>query len=247
MFVCLLVDYEERSMINAPLQPTSHVVQDHYHKMIPRTIVSAVSALRITINIRKMCCEMNKTFYDHYFGLLEKEKTDLQAFQPKRKDYELSLKNFNQLMLQRRRQRSLQRDIELRKKRLDSMRAERLKTMQEAKRQQLQQAKAIAVKKAAEEAQKQTVTQIVAKRTKQAIRDLKDAYQDLQYRNDTAMDAEEQKMAMVIRERNKDGIGSKPEGIRSFQLTVGLDKTETFKKQNDRLKERGMVCMLIGR
>ena len=78
------------------------------------------------------------------------------------------------------------------------------------------------------------MTQIVAKQTKEAIRDLKDVYRDLQY-------AEEQKMAMVIRESNKDGIGSKPEGIRSFQLMVGLDYTETFKKQNDRLKERGMM------
>ena len=109
------------------------------------------------------------------------------------------------------------------------MRAERLKTISEAKRQQLQ------------EAQQQKVTQIVAKQTKEVIRDLKDVYRDLQYKNDTAMDAEEQKMAMVIRERNKDGIGSKPEGIRSFQLTVGLDNTEKFKKQNDRLKERGMM------
>jgi len=92
-----------------------------------------------------------------------------------------------------------------------------------------------------QEAQQQKVTQIVAKQTIEAIRDLKDVYRDLQYKNDTAMDAEEQKMAMVIRESNKDGIGSKPEGIRSFQLMVGLDNRETFKKQNDRLKERGMM------
>jgi len=202
-------------------------------------VVNAASSLRITIDIRKTCCEMNKNFYEHYMSMLEKEAADLQTFQHKRTDYEVSLKNFNQLMLQRRRQRSLQRDIGLRKKRLDMMRTERLKTMQEAKRQQIQKAKEIAIQKAAEEAQKQTVGQIVAKRTKQVIRDLKDAYRDLQYRNDTAMDAEEQKMAMIIRERNKDGIGSKPEGIRSFQFTVGLENTQTFQKQNDRLKERG--------
>jgi hypothetical protein len=112
---------------------------------------------------------------------------------------------------------------------LDAIRAERLKTTSEAKRQQLQ------------EAEQQTVTQIVAKQTKETIRDLKDVYRDLQYKNDTAMDAEEQKMAMVIRERNKDGIGSNPVGIRSFQSTLGLDNTETFKKQNDRKKERGMM------
>jgi hypothetical protein len=47
-----------------------------------------------------MCCEMNTTFYEYFFGLLEKEKANLQDFQPKRKEYELSLKNFNQLMRQ---------------------------------------------------------------------------------------------------------------------------------------------------
>ena len=49
------------------------------------------------------------------------------------------------------------------------MRIERLKTISEAKRQQLQQA------------EQQTVTQIVAKQAKEAIRDLKEAYRDLQY------------------------------------------------------------------
>jgi hypothetical protein len=51
-----------------------------------------------------------------------------------------------------------------------------------------------------------------------SIASMRSTYQDLQYKNDTAMDAEEQNMATVIRECYKDGIRSKTEGIRSFQL-----------------------------
>ena len=52
-----------------------------------------------------------------------------------------------------------------------------------------------------------------------SISSMRSAYRDIQYKNGTAMDAEEQKMATVIRQCNKDSIGSKTEGIRSFQLT----------------------------
>jgi hypothetical protein len=55
------------------------------------------------------------------------------------------------------------------------------------------------------------------------------------------MDKEEQRIASIIREKNKTGTGGKPEGIRRIVLT-GDENNETalFEEQNALLKEKGL-------
>ena len=48
-----------------------------------------------------------------------------------------------------------------------------------------------------------------------------DAIRDMRYQNDINMNEEEQKMARNIREKNKDGIGARPEAIKSIKFTIG--------------------------
>lgn len=227
-------------MINIPLQTPSHIVQALYHILSPRLTPSDKQTIRRTIQTHLLIIQTNQIYYQQYKDNIKNELNNLKSFHNNRKLYELSQISFNKVTVQHRRQRSLQREIDLRKKRLDIMRNERLKTMKHLKDIQLKEEAKSKANRDANLAKKQTFSQIIAKKTKQTIRDAKDTYRNLKYANDTAMDEEEQKMAMIIREKNKDGIGNKPEGIREFQFTVGKLDTDNFQKQNDRLREKGL-------
>jgi hypothetical protein len=63
---------------------------------------------------------------------------------------------------------------------------------------------------------------------------------DMRYQNDIEMDEEEQKMARNLREKSKEGVGSKPEAIRDIRLTVGPAEADFFQRQNDHLQSKGL-------
>jgi hypothetical protein len=54
------------------------------------------------------------------------------------------------------------------------------------------------------------------------------------------MDEEEQKMARNLREKSKEGVGSKPEAIRDLKLTVGIQEADFFQRQQDHLQSKGL-------
>ena len=62
----------------------------------------------------------------------------------------------------------------------------------------------------------------------------------MRYQNDIEMDEEEQKMARNLREKSKEGVGSKPEAIRDIRLTVGAAEADFFQRQNDHLQSKGL-------
>jgi asparagine N-glycosylation enzyme membrane subunit Stt3 len=108
------------------------------------------------------------------------------------------LVSFNKYMVNSRRQRALQKDIEARKARLEELRELRVQSMQEAKMQQIEHDREVAEIKAEKEAKKRTLAQVMAQNTKLGIRATKDAYRDIRYKNDVAMDAEEEKLLHYI-------------------------------------------------
>lgn len=68
---------------------------------------------------------------------------------------------------------------------------------------------------------------------------MQDAYRDLKYANEIAMNEEEKRMAKNIREKTKDS-GKRAEGIKAIKFTLGKEETEYFKRQNEHLESKGL-------
>ena len=81
--------------------------------------------------------------------------------------------------------------------------------------------------------------QLLSKQVKKTIRETKDAIRDLRHKNAIRMDEEEQRMAKILREKNKDGGANMPEAIKQIVITVGQKETDDFQKENDYLREKG--------
>ena len=74
---------------------------------------------------------------------------------------------------------------------------------------------------------------------------MKDAVRDLRYQNQIRLDEEEQRMAKILRKKNKDGGAHMPEAVREMVLTVGNEETDGFQRQNDHLQEKGRKFMFF--
>ncbi|KAJ1400002.1 hypothetical protein B484DRAFT_244710, partial [Ochromonadaceae sp. CCMP2298] len=112
--------------------------------------------------------------------------------------------------------------------------------MQEAKQRQVETDREAAEIKAEKDAKKRSMGQVLAQNAKAAIRNAKDAYRDMRYKNDVAMDEEEEKLLKYIQARNKEGVGSIPEGVKEIKFTVGAKETEFEQQQNDHLRSKAL-------
>jgi len=234
------IDLHERKAINVPLQTQAHRVQELVHEMRPRVNPSAITIVRTTVETRHAVIRTNRKYFQALKATLDQEQSDLEEFVTKREYYEGALEKFNKFMVNSRRQRALQIDISQRLVRLEQLRGLRLKSMQEAKQRQLEREREQALIKAEKEAAKRTTTQVLAANTKKAIRAAKDAYRDLRYKNDVAMDPEEEKLAQYILDRNKEGVGSIPEAIKEIKFSAGAKDTDFVQRQNDHLRSKGL-------
>jgi hypothetical protein len=226
--------------INVPLQPRSHAVHSLHHTFNPRVAATAISAVRWTVRTRRLSVEVNQRYFLAFKDVLEQEMRELESFKTKRAQYEESLIKFNNYLVNSRRQRAMQLDINQRKERLNALRDLRLHSMQEAKKKQLMQEAENANIKALKEAAKKSTVTVVAQQAKKAVRAIKDKIRDMRYHNDIEMDEEEQNMARNIREKSKEGVGSRPEAIREIKMTVGFEEAEAFQRQNDHLQSKGL-------
>jgi len=82
----------------------------------------------------------------------------------------------------------------------------------------------------------------VAKRVKKTVRDTKDAIRDLRHNRLMRMDEEEQRIAKILRAKNKDGGAKMPEAIKEIIITAGTEETSAFERQNDHLRSKGNEC-----
>jgi len=234
------IELDERAFINVPLQPRIGPVHQLLHDLRPRTVPHPVAQVRAVVQARLRIIRTNQKYFRAVKAVLDQEQQDLELFSSKRDYYEKALKTFNSYMVNSRRQRALQKDIEARKARLEQLRALRVKSMQEAKQRQVETDREAAEIKAEKDAKKRSMGQVLAQNAKAAIRNAKDAYRDMRYKNDVAMDEEEEKLLKYIQARNKEGVGSIPEGVKEIKFTVGAKETEFEQQQNDHLRSKAL-------
>lgn len=215
-------------------------LQSAWHAFKPRVNIHTSSQAHIYAAIRQQTFLTQQQYIQEVLKVLTREEDFLTRYQTQRALYENFLMYFMQELQYQRRQRAMELDVSLRIARLQDVREIRLKALADIKRQQLEQ---IALeKKLREEAERNKVpfARRMAQNTKKAIRGVKDAVRDFKYRQQVAMDEEEQRMAKRLRDKSKEGLGSRPEGIRAIQFTIGTKQTERHSFQNEHLRNKGL-------
>ena len=221
-------------------KPNQFPLQQLLRSSKARIYCSPATLACILLSIEYFHHNTHHRIYEHWIHHLQQEQAFLIQFPLLRQQYEDFLTLFLLDLQFTRKQRALALDLEQRKLRLQDLRELRLKSLQEIKIKQLQQEEMERIKR--EELEKQKVSRFVslAKETKKAIRGVNDAIREMRHAQETQMSEEELKIAQRIREKNKDGLGARPQAIRALHMTVGVKEADFYQRQNDHLKSRGL-------
>jgi hypothetical protein len=221
-------------------KPNIFHLQNLLHENKPRLHCSELNYLIITIEISLLHLETTHQLYSLAYQYYLNEKTFLGLFNSLKVKYEKFLVLFLNDLQFTRKQRAIELDLNLRKERLVSLRDVRFQSIQDVKLNDLRQDEID--RQVKEEMEKNKVPALLkaAKQAKQLIRNVNDKVREMRYAQDTAMNEEEMKIANRIKEKNKDGLGNRPQAIKSLALTSGTKELEYFEKQNAHLKSRGL-------
>lgn len=210
------------------------------HEARPRTQPTTKQFAYVAIAARRMVLQGQLDYYTNSLTALQQEMSFLEEYAKKRAMYQSFLDNYIEELQFVRRQRALENELRGRVERLTEMRDIRLKQLMAAKEEQDRAAAEADRKRAEAERLRKTRFARAAARAKKAIRNVKDNIRDFQRQSAMKMDEEEMRMAKNLREKNKEGVGSRPEAIKEIRFTIGPAKTDAFARENDHLKEKGL-------
>lgn len=220
--------------------PSSLELQALYHTTKPDLYPNATDHVLAKLKGRLATFTSQSATYQQMMEVLAAEKKFLLSFSQQKSIFQSYVQLFIAELQIARRQRALDLDLNVRSKNLDSFRASRLQSLQEIKQKQL--AEELEAQRILEEKLKnrQSTLKKVVKNTIKATRQLKKAVNQAIAPDLMEMDDEERKMMANIRERNKEGLGARPECIKSLHFTFNSSEYHYFQKQNLHLAAKGL-------
>lgn len=190
--------------------------------------------------VKHQTLQLHRAYLAAYQQHLQEEVSFLSNFAAQRSVYQRFLAHYIDELQFVRRQRALENELRTRLQRLLDLREVRLKQLVEAKAEQDRLLMEEERARAEAERLRKTRFARAAAAAKKNLRALKDAAREFRRNNAMKMDEEEQRMARNLREKNKEGVGSRPEAIKEIRVTIGVQQMLFFQKENDHLQDKGL-------
>lgn len=224
-------------MINHPRFFELQAVQ---HQSKPRLYCQSKHHASMSLLVKERTFKGTIQYYEMIQQYLRQEQAFLSNYPQLMSKYQNFLRAYMDELQFHRRQRALALDLELRQQRLLATRKIRYQALMKLKEEQRREEEELRRKKEELAKTRKSVLKRAAQATKKQIRNVKDKIREMRYQNAVQMNEEELRMAKNIQEKNKEGLGSRPECIKYIHFTVGKDEVDFFQRQNDHLKSKAL-------
>eukprot|EP00981_Chlorochromonas_danica_P006633 scaffold1446_cov175-Ochromonas_danica.AAC.11 len=221
------------------LCPGALELQALYHQIRPALYCPSATVVKTLLHYQLETVVSKLAYLETLHDLLLQEANFLSDFAAQLPLYRSHVDSFISQLQVTRRLKALDLELTIRKSNLEAFRASRLQALQAAKQAQLEAEMEEQRKREEKLRNRKSPLKKAIKGTIQKKRQLERAIEEL-LQPSHELDEEEKRMVKNLRERNKEGAGSRPECIKDIYITYTSMDYAQFLKQNDHLKSKGL-------